>query len=321
MEPPASASHSDTPPDDEVRDLRPLVRLYGSGHAHRLLPARLALALVGALEPPVRHRRNPATRQRVERFMTDLLLYTPRAGEARTLARRYMAEKARQRELVWRPWLLKRSRIIGREHWNAAHSGGRGCVVVIGHMGGTFAVPAILARLEAELYMVTSPHFWEAPPPGWIGMLMVQVRKEYAEKFLGRSHLIPSKASPGRLVELLESGASILIAFDVPGSAATPFLGRSVALGGGPGTLAFRTGAKVLPVIPERHGARIDLRILEPIDPADHRDLRSLRAGIARTFEPFVVANPEMVELTWDPAPLVTEVLSSKASYGDVQPD
>ena len=98
------------------------------------------------------------------------------------------------------------------------------------------------------------------------------------------------------------AGSPSLIAFDVPGSAATPFLGRSVALSGGPATLAFRTGTKVLPVLPERHGTRIDLRMFKPLDPADYRDLPSLRAAIARVFEQLVLAKPEIVEFGWYPS-------------------
>ncbi|MGH2915003.1 MAG: hypothetical protein ACRDMX_08445, partial [Solirubrobacteraceae bacterium] len=131
---------------------------------------------------------------------------------------------------------------------------------------------------------------------------------------LGRGRLIPNDTEPERLIELVASGATVGIAFDVPGSAATPFLGRSVALSGGPATVAFRTGCKVLPVITERRGARIDLRMLAPLDPADHRDLASLRVAIARTYEPFVVARPEIVEIAWYPSPLVTEAVSSQAA-------
>jgi lauroyl/myristoyl acyltransferase len=191
------------------------------------------------------------------------------------------------------------------------HAGGGGCVAVIGHMGGTFAVPGILGRHGLYVHMVTSPHYWQPMAPGLLGLAVLHLRREYGEKALGTGRLIPSNASPERLVELIESGETVMIAFDVPGSATTPFLGRSVALGGGPASLAFRTGAKLLPMIPERHGSRIDLRILEPLDPADYRDLRSLRAAVARTYEPLVLAKPEMIELAWYPSPLVTEATSA----------
>jgi lauroyl/myristoyl acyltransferase len=87
-------------------------------------------------------------------------------------------------------------------------------------------------------------------------------------------------------------------------------------LASGPATLAFRTGAKVLPMLPVREGTRIDVQILEPLDPADYPDLRSLRTAIAAVFERIVLANPEIVDFAWYPSPLVTEVRSVDAVGG-----
>ena len=95
-----------------------LARLYGTKDVHRLLPARLALPLAAAFGPAVRQLRNPAERRAAEWFLTDLLLYTPRAGEESKLAGKWLAEKARMRELFWRPWLLRRSRLLGRDRWD-----------------------------------------------------------------------------------------------------------------------------------------------------------------------------------------------------------
>ncbi|HWH93641.1 MAG TPA: lysophospholipid acyltransferase family protein [Baekduia sp.] len=294
-----------------IRDL--LIGVYASPSTHRLAPARLALPVLATLEPALRQRRNPVEGIDAERLMSDLLQYTPRRDEARAVARRHLRERSRVRELFWRPWLIKHSRVIGREHWDAAHSGGRGCVLVLGHLGGSWAIPAILGRHSFDVHMVSSAHFWRELPPGLLGRSHRHLREAYGERWLGADRLIPNDAPPERLVELVEQGATVGIAFDVPGSAATPFLGRSVALASGPASLAFRTKAKVLPVITERHGTRMDLRMLEPLDAADHRDLRSLRAAIARTYEPLIVERPEMVEIAWYPSPLVTEALTSQA--------
>jgi hypothetical protein len=295
---------------ESIRDL--LIRAYVSRYFHRLVPAALALPIIGRLEPALRVRRLPAEGIEAERFMSDLLQYTARRDEARDAARRYLRERTRLRVLFWRPWLLKRSRVIGREHWDAAHSGGRGCVLVLGHLCGSWALPGILGPHGFDVHLVSSAHFWRRLPPGLKGVMHRQMLA-YGERGLGPERLIPNTTPPERLVELLEEGATVGIAWDVPGSAATPFLGRSVALTSGPASLAFRTKAKVLPVITERHGTRLDLRMLEPLDPADHRDVRSLRAAIARTYEPLIVAKPEIVEMAWYPSPLVTEALASRA--------
>jgi lauroyl/myristoyl acyltransferase len=121
------------------------------------------------------------------------------------------------------------------------------------------------------------------------------------------SRIILSDGPPQRILELLQAGESVGIAFDVAGSAATPFLGRRVALAGGVATAAFRAKAMVLPIVAERHGTRFHVRLLAPIDARSHPDPRSLRATIAQTFEPIVLAHPEVVELAFTPSPLVTE--------------
>ena len=295
------------PQNDHVAEASLPARIYASTRTHRLLPAGPALALAGRIGPAVRRGRNSAERRDGQRFMADLLLHTPRAAEADELAERWLIEKSKLGELFWRPWLLERSRILGREHCDVARQRDRGCLFVVGHIGGHWSVDAILIRHGLEHYAVSHPHHWEPVPPGYKGLAKLHQRREYLEKPLGGSRIILSNGPPERPLRLLEAGNSLLIAFDVAGSAATPFLGRSVALAGGPATLAFRTKATVVPAVPERHGSRIDLRFLPPIDPADHPDPRSLRAAIARTFEQVVLERPEAVELAWFPSPLVTE--------------
>jgi hypothetical protein len=296
-----------TPQNDHVAEVSLPARMYASMHTHRLLPARPALALASWIGPAVRHRRNSVERRDGERFMADLLLHTPRAAEANELAERWLVEKSKLGELFWRPWLLERSRILDRENWIHGRRADRGCLFVAGHIGGHWSVSTILLRHGIEHYAVSHPHHWEPMPPGYRGLAKLHLRREYLEKPLGGSRIILSDGPPERPLRLLEAGNSLMIAFDVAGSAATPFLGRSVALAGGPATLAFRTKSPVIPAIPQRHGTRIDLRFLSPIDPADHEDPRSLRAAIAGAFEPEVLAHPESVELPWFPSPLVTE--------------
>jgi lauroyl/myristoyl acyltransferase len=304
------------PKDDRIRGLRLPVRLYTSPLAHRLIPARAALAIISLVGGPSWGQDQATERRQAEHLMEDLLLHTPRAGEAHALARRNVAEIARLRELFWRPWLLKRSRVLGREHWHAAHAGGRGCLVVVGHLGGLYALAPVLWRDGFGVCSVSTPDYWAPMPTGFRGRLTLRLR-DYAEAF-GRGRAIPSDVRPEALVELLETGESVLIAFDIPGTAATPFLGRAVALAGGPATLAFRTGASVLPMLPERHGTRIDVRMFEPLDPADYRDAASLRAAVAAVFERLVLATPEIVDHRWYPSPLVTEVPPEVPSAGAV---
>ncbi len=299
---------SPVPANDHIGRVSVPLRIYASHHAHRLIPAPAALAVAASIGPVARRFRNSAERDDAQKFMRDLLLHTPRADEADVLAEEWLKEKSRVRELFWRPWLLKRSRVLDSEHWTNAHADGRGCVIVFGHLVASWAVAAILTRQGFDHYAVVSPHYWKAVPPGYEGLETLHRRREYGEKVMPRSRIILSDAPPARLLELLETGASMAIAFDVPGWAATPFLGRNIVLGGGPATLAFKTKSKVLPVVPVRRGAGLDLRMLPPLDPSDYPDLRALRVAIAQVFEALVLAHPESVELPWLPSPLVNEV-------------
>lgn len=294
-----------------LRDLA--LDLYTSPTLHRMVPAPLAVAVVGTVEPRLRRLRNPAEEADATRLMSDLLHYTPRADEVAVVTRRHLRERCVMRELFWRPELLRHSRIIDPEHWDAAHRDGGGCVMVLGHFGGSWAVPGILQLHGYDVHMVASAHLWDEQPSGLVGREHTFLREYYGEGRLGSARMVPNDAPPERVTELVASGATVGIAFDVPGSASTPFLGRSVALTSGPASVAFHTGAKLLPVITERDGTRLDVRMLAPIDPADHRDLRALRATIARTYEPFVIARPEMVENAWYPSPLVTEAPATTA--------
>jgi hypothetical protein len=282
-------------------------RLYASPLVHRVIPARLAIWLAATIGPAVRQRRNPAERRAAERFMADLLLYTDRAGEAQDLAAEWRAEKARVAELFWRPWLLRRSQIHGLEHYEAVRAAGRGCLFVMGHIGATWAVTTLLRQHGMLGYVVVSPHYFDTLPPGYTGLATRYRRREYGLKMFGFSRLIASDGPPERLLEVLEEGETLAIAFDVGGSSTIPFLGRSITLSGGIGTIAAKTQTMVLPVVPERHGTRIDVRLLPPIDPADHPSAQAVRVAVARTFERIVLERPETVELAWYPSPLVTE--------------
>ncbi len=294
------------PQDDHVRDVGLGTRLYTTPFVHRLLPAKLALALVSRFGSPEARNGRAVERQQAEHLMQDLLEYTPRAGEARKLARRNVAEVARLRELFWRPWLIKHSRIVGHEHWEAAHADGRGCLIVVGHFGGLFGLAPALKHHGYHLYSVTSSHYWEPMPPGFEGLWTLRLR-DYAQA-LGPGTAIPNDEPAERFLEVLERGDTLLIAFDLPGSAATPFLGRSVALTGAPATLAFRTGARVLPILPLRDGSHVVVNMYEPLDATHYRDASALRAAIAQVFEQLLVEHPDNVDYTWYPSPLVTEV-------------
>ena len=154
--------------------------------------------------------------------MNELLVHTPRAAEADELADRWLVEKSKLRELFWRPWLLQKSEVHGREHWEAARADGKGFVIVFGHMVATWAVPAILGIRDLKHYIVVGPHYWAPLPPGYEGPAILHRRIEYGVKPLGNHWLISTEGRPERLPELIAAGQPVAIAWDAPGRAATP---------------------------------------------------------------------------------------------------
>ena len=240
-----------------------------------------------------------------------LLEHTPRIGEAAGLARAWMAEKSRVAEMFWRPWLMQKGSVEGVENWHAAREDGRGFVLAFGHITPMFAVPAVLADHGLLFHIVVGPHYFAPKPPGYAGREILRWRA-YGEA-VGRARMEVASASSVRLSELLESGEVVGLAFDAPGRTPTPFLGRTVLLGGGAARVAFETSTKVLPVVPRRHGARTTIHIDPPVDAKAFPDVASLHAAVAQRFERFVLEKPEAIQLAWDPLPLIVDAPAPSA--------
>jgi lauroyl/myristoyl acyltransferase len=299
-----SASKYEAPvSDDRVEGVRLFERLYVLPATHRLLPTPAALALA-TLRAKVRERRNPVELEKTRRYLSVLLQNTPRAGEAEALAPRLMAEKSRNQEILYRRFTMHRHTVEGVEHWRAAGEGGRGFVVVFGHIGASWCVAPVLRQAGLKTYIVIGPHYWDLPH-GFKG-LEFRYRRRNLEERIGKECVLSSEGPPERLVELIQAGEAVLLAWDAPGRAATPFLGNTAAVGGGPSRLAFGLQTNVLPVVPERKGGAYVIRILPPLDSREFADHRELRAAIARVYEPIVVEKPEALEYAWDPPPLIT---------------
>ena len=231
-------------------------------HTHRLLPARPALGLAGWIGPGVRRRRNSAERRDGERFMADLLLHTPRAAEATSSPSAGWSRSRSSASSSGAPGCSSARGSSSREHWDRARRAERGCLFVSGHIGGHWSVSTILLRHGIEHYAVSHPHHWEPMPPGYRGLAKLHLRREYLEKRLGGSRIILSDGPPERPLRLLEAGNSLLIAFDVAGSAATPFLGGPSPSPAAPPRSPSGRSRPVVPAIPQRQGTRIDLRLL-----------------------------------------------------------
>jgi lauroyl/myristoyl acyltransferase len=295
---------ADTP--GKIRDVSLPARIYGAPLAHRLIPAQAGVGLVEA-RARMRARRNPHEREDIKRFLERLLAHTPRAGEADALVERWMTEKSAGQELQWRYWLFPKSTVDNPEKWREATAGGRGVVVVFGHLAPTWSVAPILQYNGMPVHIVIGPHYWDLEP-GFKGLEM-DYRRRKLQSIVGeeRTHSTAT-VKPETLAGIVMGGEAVLLAWDAPGRAATPFLGRNIPVGGAAARLAFGTKVPVLPVVPERRGTRLAARFLDVIEPEAYEDHRALREAIAKAFEPVVVERPHAIELAWNPSPLVTDV-------------
>jgi lauroyl/myristoyl acyltransferase len=292
--------------DRRVSGVRLPVRIYATPSFHRALPARAAFG-IAALRARVRERRNPRELESARAMFETLLEHTPRAHEAEEIARRWMAEKSIVAELFWRPWLSRDAEVTGAENWHDAKSRGRGVILAYGHIMPTFAMFPALAARGMLFHSVIGPHYWAAKPPGYPGLEILRWLA-YAEDSFGTASLVRAdRGSGSRILELLAANEVVNIAFDVPGSTPTRFLGRTVGLAPGPPRLAETSGAVILPVINSRAGTKVSVALQEPIDPLEIDDPQALRHALTTIFERHLVARPETVQLAWDPLPLIVE--------------
>ena len=180
-------------------------------------------------------------------------------------------------------------------------------MVVFGHVAPTWCLAPVLQYNGMPVHIVIGPHYWDVEP-GFKGLEM-NYRLGLLYSIIGpeRTHSTAT-VKPETLGGIVLGGGAVLLAWDAPGRAATPFLGRNIPVGGAAARLAFETKVPVLPVVPERRGTRLSAHFLDVIEPADHADHRSLREAVARAFEPVMVERPASVEMAWHPSPLVIDV-------------
>lgn len=146
--------------------------------------------------------------------------------------------------------LLKRTRIEGLSHLEAAARSSRGYFLVSAHFGNWERVAFLQGALGFPLWMVTRP-----------------LDNPLLEVFLGRrreatgNRVVHKRKAVREMVKGLREGRGIALVIDQnfgePGRVFVPFFGRPAATTPVLGSLARRLGAEVLPVFafPEEGGA------------------------------------------------------------------
>jgi lauroyl/myristoyl acyltransferase len=253
-------------------------RLYRVPALHRLLPGRVAI-LLAILIARLRWHLRAAHREEAIALRALILLGTEREADAQALARRGVLEHAAQLEVAMRLWAFKRARIEGLERFQSALGAGRGVLLTSAHLGPLNGVPRVLALRGHEIHVP-------------VGEWALGGGFERRSERIGM-HLMPRGGSYAALADLLRAGGIVFLPFDVPGGARVRYLGKPALVASGSASIAFETGAMVVPAFAGRAGRRPWLRVQESIDPRDFADAQSLRQHLAEVVERAVLARPE----------------------------
>jgi lauroyl/myristoyl acyltransferase len=258
-----------------------------------VVPAAVTFRLAEPYAAWARRTREPRW-ERFRSFQERLLEHTPLAGREEEIAELQSAEMLRTIELFWRPWRMERGEIEGIEHLHAARSHGRGVTLVFPHFGIVYGLFTTMRRFGVEAYVVSAPFHFRDLGNGYLGRFARQ-GGAYINQ-IGPEHVIPSGGGAFEpALELLRSGATVAVAFDLVGSTPTPFLGRTVSLASGASRLPSEADAVVAPFVVRRIGCKPVMRFAPPIDPRDYDDALSLQAAIASVMERWVLEAPEAV--------------------------
>ncbi len=264
------------------------------------MPAQVAFGVADAAAALAR-RKQAAVWQDNVRFFSELLLHTPLRGTEKDVATAAVAEYFRIMEIFWRPWLMERGEIAEAENYHSVHGQGRRVLFVFPHFGLTIAAAPTLHRAGIDTYTVLADLYYDSAGDSYAARVARRGREyidelgvNHHDRVTHRSEDKP-KGTFARLQELLETGQTVAIAWSMPGSMPTPFLGRRLNLASGPAKLAVATDAVVVPMVNERRGSIPILRFGAPIDPREFDDAVAVQAAIARQMEAWALEHPEAV--------------------------
>jgi lauroyl/myristoyl acyltransferase len=231
------------------------------------------------------------------------------AGEAGRLARasfrnygKYMVDMLRlsSRELAA---IEQRLVLHGVENVDAARAGGRGLIVVGGHIGNSDVGAALLTRRGYAATIITET----LQPPRWNALVQATRR----ETGLG---VIDATASPRELLRVLRRNELLGILVDRPthgdgSGVAVRFFGAWTRVPAGAATLALRTGAGLVAACVVRAGSGFEVHVSPPLQVERsgnlQTDIQALTQQVMTAMEAFIRAHPEqwfMFRPMWPPA-------------------
>lgn len=189
--------------------------------------------------------------------------------------------------------------VVGRERLEQAVARGRGVVFTSTHIGNWELGAVLVAHWGYTLHAVAGVQITR-----WFTGAVRETKSELAV------HTISPEDGFRRLLRVLEHGD--LVALMVDGdiySHGTPveFFGRETHLPAGPGVLAQRSGALILPAYCERLArGRFRLQIDPPLDPASFPNTAALNTEVAAVSERHIRAHLDqwcIFRPLWEGAP------------------
>lgn len=188
-------------------------------------------------------------------------------------------------------WIDAHTDVTGMEHITNALAAGRGVVLALPHLGNWDFAGAWLAGQGCTVTVVAEP----VEPPELFEWF-VDTRYKLGMKVIALS---PTAGAEVLAALRANEAVCLLCDRDLTGDGVdVEFFGERTTLPAGPATLAFRSGAPLIPVgCYFRPHDRHELRILEPIPTGRagriRDDVARVTQALARRFEDLIRAEPE----------------------------
>jgi lauroyl/myristoyl acyltransferase len=180
-----------------------------------------------------------------------------------------------------------------RTNLHDALSRERGLLLSSSHLGPFFDTSASLAEVARRRYLVHGSWFFATPSADYGGRRLAHWWQKVAHR---GHHLINASNSYQTIRTLLEQGEIAVVAFDVPGSRETVFLGKRVGLASGTARLALDADALILPVRARRARGCSQVDIAPALDPRDFADAAELHDALADIHSELILELAETLE-------------------------
>jgi lauroyl/myristoyl acyltransferase len=233
----------------------------------------------------------PSVRRDARRQMRFLLERGRPDADIDVHARRYVRRQVSRGELRWHPDLVTQQRVVGIESLLAARAHGRGVLVACMHHGQFDGAFPSIARLGGVTFHMTAfPSTLSDQAPGWIRQ-HVRVCK------VGGNQPVSIEIGTPGITRLLQEGALVGLALDVPGRTRVRFAGRELVGSFGAARIAASTGAPVVAVTHEVDAQGPYLQVHEGLRAEDFESPHALLEELLRVFERAVLATPHEVDI------------------------